>query len=280
MNILITGIYGFLGSNLANELVRNHNVFGLYNKNKKDNLDKSIQTSNELDLIDYKPDVIIMCHAAVVSGQDRISNDVLLEINVDFTKKILDKFPFSKCIYISSVSVYGENIERITEKTKENPLSDYAKSKYLGEQIVMHNPKNRVIRLSSLYGEGMKENTLIPNYSNQALQNKKIEVWGNGSRFQNYIHVSDVIALVTKIITFSDKVDFPVLAVDNKEYSNFQTAEIIAKLTDSRIEFIKEDDSKSFFYDNIISQKTLNWQPKITLEEGLKKYLEWKEKQS
>jgi hypothetical protein len=46
----------------------------------------------------------------------------------------------------------------------------------------------------------MKENTLIPNYINQGLIKKEIEVWGNGSRLQNYIHVNDVVNVIELII--------------------------------------------------------------------------------
>ena len=235
---------------------------------------------SSLDEIHFTPDVIVMCHAAVASGSHSIANDTLLAVNVDWTAKILDMFPLSKCIYISSVSVYGEPMETITEYSSVNPLSDYAKSKYIGEQIVMRNPRNSVIRFSSLYGAGMKAHTLLPIYCNQALRNKKIEVWGNGSRFQNYIHVSDAVALISKVVVFEDAIPFPVLGVFAKEYSNLQVAKVLAEATDSEIVFINADASKSFFYDNKISQKVLNWQPKMTIEVGLKKYLEWKEKQS
>ncbi len=74
------------------------------------------------------------------------------------------------------------------------------------------------------------------------------------------------------------EINFPILGVDTKEYSNIQVAQLISNLTKSKINFLKEDNSASFYYDNSISQKTLNWQPGIALEMGLKKYFEWKRK--
>jgi UDP-glucose 4-epimerase len=221
-----------------------------------------------------------MCHAAVVSGNIKISNEILNKVNVQFTDEILKKFPDSKCIYISSVSVYGRQEKKINERILESPETDYGVSKLRAEQLILKNKSNKVIRFSSLYGKGMKQNTLIPNYCNQALQNNQIEVWGDGSRFQNYIHIEDAVALIEKVIELNEVIDFPILGVDTTEYSNLQVAEIISEKINSKITFVNEDYSISYFYDNVISQKKLNWQPKIKLEEGLIDFLEWKEKQS
>lgn len=279
MNILITGIYGFLGFHLAHSLSKSNTVFGLYNTAIKKGLEDIVPVFSSLDQIDFHPDVIVMCHAAVVSGSNSISNKILQEVNVVFTKKIMEKFPHSKCIYISSVSVYGESVEKISEFTRVNPLSDYAKSKYLGEQLVMYNSENKVIRVSSLYGEDMRENTLLPTYCNQALQNNTIEVWGTGSRKQNYIHVEDVIRLIENVINFNAKINFPILGVDNTEYSNLEIANVISQYTNAEIRFINEDNSSSFLYDNSKSRELLKWEPSISLSEGLKKYIKWKRKQ-
>ena len=280
MKILITGISGFLGFHLGNKLSKSHKISGLYNININNNLDKLIFTYSKLEEIIVVPDVIIMCHAAVVSGNIKISNEILNKVNVQFTDEILKKFPDSKCIYISSVSVFGRQENKINERILASPETDYGVSKLRAEQLILKNKSNKVIRFSSLYGKGMKQNTLIPNYSNQAIQNNQIEVWGNGSRFQNYIHIDDAVALIEKVIELNEVIDFPILGVDTTEYSNLQVAEIISEKTNSKITFVNDDYSTSYFYDNVISQKKLNWQPKIKLEEGLIDYLEWKEKQS
>jgi len=278
MKILITGIYGFLGSNLAKKMAEKHAVIGLYNTEKEIEFDGNVICFNKLELIDSVPDVIIMCHAAVSSGGTNIDKVKLFETNVDFTKQIVEKFPTIKSIYISSVSVYGNNQDIIDEKFVLNPETDYALSKLAGENEVNQNQNSIIIRLSSLYGNGMKENTLIPNYCNQALQNKSIQVWGNGSRFQNYIHVDDAISLIEKAVEYQSKINFPLLGVSSKEYSNDEVAKIISGLTNSVINFVKEDYSPSVHFNNKITQKTLNWQSEIELEIGLGSYIQWKKK--
>ena len=278
MKVLITGIYGFLGSHLAKKMVEKHVAIGLYNTEKEIEFDRNVICFNKLELIDSVPDLIIMCHAAVSSGETNIDKFRLFETNSNFTKQVVEKFPTVKSIYISSVSVYGNNNHIIDEQLVVNPKTDYALSKLEGEKEVSQNPNSIIIRLSSLYGNGMKENTLIPNYCNQALQNKLIQVWGNGSRFQNYIYVDDAINLIEKAIEFQSKIDFPLLGVSSKEYSNNQVAKIISGLTNSEINYIKEDYSPSFLFNNKITQKTLNWLSEMELETGLKYYIEWKKK--
>lgn len=278
MKILITGIYGFLGSHLAKELSKRYDVIGLYNTKKDIEFNRNVSCFNNLELIDTAPDVIIMCHAAVSSGTTYIDNDKLFETNVNFTKQIVEKFQAVKSIYISSVSVFGNNKNVIDEVSVPNPETDYAVTKLLGEKEVNKNPNSVIIRFSSLYGNGMKENTLIPNYCNQALENKSIQVWGDGSRFQNYIHVDDAIRLIEKVTISSSKIEFPILGVTSKEYSNNEVTKLISALTESKIKFVNEDDSPSFHYNSEMTQKIVNWQSEIDLETGLKDYIEWKQK--
>ena len=64
------------------------------------------------------------------------------------------------------------------EKSKEQPSSYYAKTKLQAEHLFKDSQNSYIVRLSSLYGPNMKENTIIPNYVNMALQKNKIEVWG------------------------------------------------------------------------------------------------------
>jgi UDP-glucose 4-epimerase len=278
MTILITGIYGFLGSRLAEMLADKYRVIGLYHENTKP-LERIIIAYKDMEQIDILPDVIVLCHAAVSSGNYHENDEVLNKINVDYTKKIINKFPSSKLIYISSVSVYSNDGKIVTERSADNPQTPYTQSKLAAEKLVMRNPGNYVIRLSSLYGKGMKENTLIPNYINQALQSKTISVWGNGGRYQNYIYIEDAINLIEKAIVCKSIIDFPLLGVANKEYTNAEVAETVSKFTSAEIVYIGEDNSLSSHYNNELTRKALDWSAATTLADGLTEYLEWKEKQ-
>lgn len=278
MTILITGIYGFLGSSLAVKLAEKHHVIGLYHINTKP-LDSKITVYNKIGDIGIIPDVIVLCHAAVSSGNYAEERDVLFNTNVNFTEKVIDSFPDTKLIYISSASIFNNDGNVITENTVSQPQTPYAQSKLEGEKLVMKYPRNCVIRLSSLYGRGMKETTIIPNYCNQALQSKAIQVLGNGCRYQNYIYIEDAIDLIEKAIVYKSIINFPLLGVADKEYTNAEVAGIVAGFTEADIVYTGEDNSLSVHYNNELTRKTLGWNTATKLADGLKEYIEWKEKQ-
>ncbi|KRD63903.1 hypothetical protein ASE40_00720 [Flavobacterium sp. Root935] len=275
MKILITGIKGFLGSNLAKRL-DNYEIVGL---GTKDDFLEDIPVFGSVDDIHIDIDVLILCHAAVSSGTVIISNDKLYEVNISLTEKIINRFKDAHVIYISSTSVYHLNGEIQNEKSIVSPQSSYALSKFWAEKIVSLHERNTILRVSSLFGIGMKENTLIPNYTNQALQKGIIEVWGNGGRVQNYIHVEDVVAYIKLIVENREITNGKVLlAVSKAHYSNLQIANIIADYSNAKIQLIKEDNSKSFKYNNTYTCDILNWTSESNIETSLQKYIEWKKK--
>jgi len=275
MKILITGIQGFLGSNLI-EVLRDHEIYGLA-KTEDFAGEIMIYSSKEIEKIDVQPDVIILCHAAVASGVINVSNDTLYHVNVSLTEQIVNKFNKAFIVYVSTCSVYDVTTDVIVEESSIKPQSDYAFSKLWAERIVLKTQMATVLRISSLYGKRMKENTLIPNYVNAALQRNVIEVWGEGTRIQNYIHVFDVSRCIEKIIQNQGKtVNKILLGVADCHYSNFDMAKKIASLTDSEIRFIKEDFSISSKYNNDYTCSLLNWKTEIDLNVELNKYIEWK----
>ncbi len=277
--VLITGIKGFLARNLANLLREDFSVFGIGKVSEIYN-DISVFSSSNIEEIKLNPDFIILCHAAVASGSSSPSNEELLAVNVNLTKKIIDKFPTSKIIYISTASIFDSNSNIITEGSLDNPQNEYSKSKYQAEKIVLKTQNAVVFRLSSLYGIGMKENTIIPNYINQALGKKTIEVWGKGLRKQNYIFVTDACKYIECAIQNFDSIKNKViLSVDKKEISNIELAQIIAQVTNSKIYYVNDDFSKSLHYDNSLTCSLLKWQPKTDFVAEIHNYIQWKKEQ-
>jgi UDP-glucose 4-epimerase len=277
VKILITGIKGFLGINLIEKLDK-YEVFGL--GTQEETVGKiQVFNSNDLDKLEQDFDLVIICHAAVESGTTTLSNDNLFNVNVSLTERIIYKFNNAFIIYISTTSVYDFNFDFITETSNINPQSNYSLSKLWGEKIASINKKTVILRLSSMFGIGMKENTLIPNYVNQALNGGIIEVWGKGDRLQNYVHVDDVIQYIDLIIQNKENLYGKILlGVSKKQYSNLEIAHIILNYTKGKIKFVNEDNSKSFCYNNNYTRNLLNWKSQIEIEDRLKKYIEWKKK--
>lgn len=279
MKILITGIAGFLGKNLIKTL-NQHQLFGL---DIQEGIIDGVPVfcANDLEKIDERIDVLIICHAAVASGTTILSNDILYDVNVSLTEKIFTKFKDGFVIYISTASIYDANLALIQEDSVINPQSNYAISKLWSERIVLANAKSTIIRLSSLFGNGMKENTIIPNYVNQALSKGKIEVWGKGERLQNYIHVDEACEYVKLAIENFEKIQGKtLLVVSKKEYSNNELAQIIAKETNVEIVFNNNDNSKSLCYDNDFTTDLLGFKSQFSFEGQMQDYIKWKKEQS
>jgi nucleoside-diphosphate-sugar epimerase len=283
MTVLISGVSGFLGSHLVEFLSSYFNVIGINGRTKKldvrSNNRVKLYDADDLEKIREKPDVIIMCHAAVASGDTKVGVEVLSEGNISFSKKIMDLFPETNCVYISSVSVYGASEEGTSELSPVDPLTDYAASKFDAEKMILSRKHICIVRFSSLYGIKMKENTLIPVYCNQALGNGVIEVWGNGERKQNYLHVSDAVSLIKAVIDQSRYHKEIFLGTSLSETSNNEIAQIIEKETGSRINYSGLDTSISVNYNNSFTRDQLNWQPVKNINEGLSEYIKWKKKQ-
>lgn len=275
MKILITGVGGFLGGWLARSLT-GHELTGVYHRTKPD-LDINLFHAQNLPKENF--DVIMMCHAAISAGSVTLDADALYQGNVVFTQKILDAYPGIPVVYVSTVSVFPVSDEIKFEKSATNPQSQYAQTKLDAENLVLAAAPSAIVRLSSLYGTGMKDGTLIPNYVGQALAKGEIEVWGDGSRPQNYIHVSDAARLITAVAESGIFDGDIFMAVAQKSNSNLEVAQLIAKNTGASIKFVNNDTSVGAVYDNSLTLKSVNWRPEMSLDDGLSDYIQWKKKQ-
>lgn len=274
MNVLITGSSGFLASNLLKHLDKAYNICltGRSNSHSK----YRFQTYEELFRLNEKFDVVF--HLASHIPKDmKVYDKQLLDVNVDLTSKLVNKFPDSLFVYASSVSVYGNNMDLINEHTQTNPETLYAYSKLIGEHLVKQLNNYRIVRFSSLYGPEMKGNTFLPLIVESALNNKKINLWGEGKRLQNYIEVNDASEYLLKGLACKKNGIY--LGTGTTEISNKELAELICNYVDDVvISFINEDNSPSYNYNNTLTQKELNWKPGIDLSNGIKKYITWKKK--
>ncbi|MFT6746266.1 MAG: UDP-glucose 4-epimerase [Glaciecola sp.] len=280
MRILITGVFGFVGSHLTRLLQDTHDVTGVWNNQFEEEQFKNIALINasEIDSIEIEPDIVILCHAAVSSGNMDEKESVLQKSNVAFTQTITKRFPDSYFIYLSSASVYKESKEKITENSETDALSPYAKSKLQAENIISKLNASCILRLPSLFGSNMKERTIVPIYVNQALKNKEILVFGKGSRAQNYLSITELIQCVLNCVEKQPKGLF--LVVGKEEHTNLELASIISKYLSAKLTFVKEDNSVSCFYNNEVSKLALGVTSGNQFEQEIKNYIDWKRKQS
>lgn len=275
MNVLVVGANGFLGNTIVQKcLEKEWKVDCIYNTNKN-NL--SVSTNNypvdQLDTLSSKYEYIFLVAAHIPHGNYNLPSKELLDGNILLPLKITQKFPESKIIFSSSVSVYGTSSSSITEQSSYNNPPLYGLSKLSGETIVKLHGRSQIIRFSSLYGKGMAKKTFLPLIIENAKNKKEITILGTGSRLQNYIHVQDAAELCL-LAAESDQYGV-YLGTSEKSHTNLEVANMVRKyIPECEIQLSGEDNSPSFVYDNTFTRTTLNFSPKISLEKGVKELID------
>lgn len=282
-NILIVGSNSIISNPLVEKLILNNKVTVAFSSNKcgveiNHTNYNTIELKNVLkQTINY--DVVIIISSFIPSKNEKKNIELLYKINIELIELLSYKFYNSFVIFCSSVSVFTpKNNELISEKTNPNPLNEYAISKLWGEKIIQRNCKNyAIVRISSLIGVGMKTNSFIPIIIDKAITEKKITLFGNGNRLQNYITKDDVASIIYKIVTLNKNGLF--LATGNRSYTNKEIATLIKYKTNCDIVFEGIDNSESFEYDNTFTKKELDITYEKSIEKSIEELIEWKRKQ-
>lgn len=180
MKILITGASGFVGSSFMNAYENEHEIYGIGRRSLKKKNYYAFDLTQPIDW-DINPDVVIHC-AAKSSPWGSYSD--FYEQNVVSTQNIINfckKRGVKKLIYISSSSVFYKNQDQfdINNDTQIGPdfVNHYAKTKYLGEQLVKEQFENHVIlRPRAVYGQG--DTVLFPRILTAAKKGKLPQIIG------------------------------------------------------------------------------------------------------
>ena len=285
MNLLITGGNSFLSRQVFQLLKSHYNVYitGRTRPNYLTDSKKFIAFDQVFDSgISFY--AIIHIAAMVDTNSNPYNREEIYAANVSYTEDLIEslatKSSLKRFIYVSSVSVYGENTKGII--TNHTPIGEdtsyYGKTKVWAENHIRKNIKNHVIfRFSSIYGDHMKEESIIPKYVNQSISEDQIVVWGNGKRLQNYIHVKDAARLLYLAVSSNKTGTY--LATDSREYSNLALAKIISNNRNCQIIFKNKDSSPSKKYDNNYTKDAFKWSTETEFKTGVKNYIKWKVKQ-
>ena len=215
-----------------------------------------------------------------------------LKANSLGTEKMLEiaRISNAKFLFSSTSEVYGDpTISPQPENYWGNvnpvgPRSVYDEGKRYGEALVMayyrkYKADTRIIRIFNTYGERMRLNDgrVIPNFIGQLLQGKPLTIYGNGKQTRSFCYISDLIKGITKMM----EADYhlPVNLGNPAEFTILQLAEIIQKIAgiETQIEFLPplEDDPKQRRPDISKAKELLGWEPLVSLEEGLKKTIQY-----
>ena len=279
-NIAIIGANSFLSQSLLKLFPENFNVTQVYNNNN-DRLDMSCDFLKIDEFFSDKLDVdCIYFIASYINFSEKLFDiEKSFNSNILLLKKVSDLYPTAKIIHSSSVSVYEILDIPITEFSQLNPKNSYGLSKLWAERIVKNHVGGGVnVRISSLFGENMNCNTFLPLIMRDSILENKISLYGDGSRLQNYIYVDDVARILYCALDYNE--DMPLLAVNNKSYSNLEVANIIKSTKPNlEINFKGSDNSYNSKYDNNNTMSYLNLTFTNSFHKQIIKTFEWLKKQ-
>jgi dTDP-glucose 4,6-dehydratase len=165
------------------------------------------------------------------------------------------------------------------------PRGVYDEAKRFAEAMTMayhrfHGVQTRIVRIFNTHGPRMRlrDGRVVPNFIAQALRNEPITVYGDGSQTRSFCYVSDLVEGIVRLLR-SDYDKGPVNLGNPVEVTILQFAERIKALTGSKSEIVfrplPEDDPKVRQPDITRAKAILGWEPKVGLDAGLQKTIEY-----
>jgi dTDP-glucose 4,6-dehydratase len=304
VRILVTGVAGFLGSHLADKLLaEGHQVVGLDNfiTGSPDNIGHLLSNDS---FTFYKHDVTdfiylagdldgVFHFASPASPVDYLQLPIqTLKVGSLGTHKALGlaKDKHARFFLASTSEVYGDpEIHPQPESywghvNPVGPRGVYDEAKRFAEAMTMayhryHGVDTRIVRIFNTYGPRMRQHDgrVVSNFCVQALCNKPLTIYGDGSQTRSFCYVSDLIEGIYRL--FNSDCSDPVNIGNPVEFTVKQLAEMVVEMTGSPAGIeekpLPEDDPKVRQPDITQARELLSWEPKVELREGLRRTLEY-----
>ncbi len=308
-NILITGGAGFIGSNFINHVLGERDDYKIVNLDKLtyagnlENLKSSEKHKNYFfikgdicnnDLVNYifeKYKINFVINFAAESHVDRsiLGSEVFFRTNVIGTNVLLEaakRFEVEKFLQVSTDEVYGSlgNDGLFTEATPLSPNSSYSSSKAAADMMALsfHHTYDLpvvITRCSNNYGPFQFPEKLIPLMIINALNNKKLPVYGDGMNVRDWIYVIDHVKAI-ELVFEKGKVGEVYNIGASNEMPNIKIVKLILShlhKTEELIQFVKDrpGHDRRYAIDSSKIQNELKWKPSFTFEDSIIKSIDW-----
>ncbi|MDD5245790.1 MAG: SDR family oxidoreductase [Candidatus Omnitrophica bacterium] len=302
--ILITGGAGFIGSHLCERLLaQGHKVVCLDNfiTSSLVNIEHLLKDKNFI-FIEHdisRPIILpgkisaILHFASLASPEDYLRYPIkTLKVGSLGTHNTLGLAKEKKAAFLlaSTSEVYGDPHIHPQPESYWGHVNCigvrgcYDESKRFAEAITMayhraHKLDTRIVRIFNTYGPRMRmhDGRVVPNFINQALQGKPLTVYGKGKQTRSFCYIDDLVDGIIKLLG-SHFVE-PVNLGNPREFTIMELARLVLKLTHGKSRIIykplPQDDPRQRQPNISRARKLLKWQPKVHLEDGLTKTIEW-----
>jgi len=306
--ILVTGAAGFIGSKVSEMLLEEgYNVIGIDNLNdycdtrlklwRLDNLKKNddfkfyqidIENYSDLKLIfqEHSPEAVINL-AARAGVRCSLENPfIYLSTNAGGTLNLLElckEYNIPKFILASTSSLYaGQKMPFKEELPVNTPISPYAASKKSAEAMAysyhyLYGIDVTILRYFTVYGPGGRPDMSIFRFIKWIKEGSPLEIFGDGSQERDFTYVDDIARGTVKAFKH---LGYEIINLGNNNPDKLSTAiQLIEKYVGKEARFKYKEfhkaDMKATCADIEKARKLLDWQPKVSLEEGIKRTVEW-----
>lgn len=314
MNILITGGAGFIGSTLADKLIKENNkviVIDNFNdyyspKLKEKNVFHNLTNLNyslyrndicdkdAVEKIFEKNNIDCVVHIAARAGvRPSLENPLAYaETNIDGTINILEamrKNNVKKMVFASSSSVYGNcKAEKFSEDLKvTEPISPYAATKSACEQFLytyskLYDIQSICLRFFTVFGPRQRPDLAIRKFIELIEQDRPIPVYGDGTTMRDYTYIDDIVSGIMSAIKY-DKTPYEIINLGGGSPVTLnEMIETIEKVLGKNAKIdrlpMQPGDVDKTVSDITKAKKLLGYEPKTTFEEGIRNFIEWRKR--
>ena len=310
MAILVTGGAGFIGSHLCEKLIQDgkevvcmDNFTDFYDpKIKKENIKSllkeenftlykgSILNESDLQSVFSRFDIEKIVHLAALAGVRPSIEDPksYMEVNAGGTVNLLEfakDVSVKNFIFASSSSVYGENEKIPFSETDKvvNQTSPYGASKASAEAVckTYHNLYDlpiKILRFFTVYGPRQRPEMAIHKFTRQIFSGEEITLYGDGTSARDYTYVTDIVDGI--VAALKDDSQFEIFNLGNSETVSLnKLVDVLGKSINKEIKKEnapqKPGDVSVTYADIEKARNKLDYDPKVSIEKGVKKFISW-----
>jgi UDP-glucuronate 4-epimerase len=308
--VLVTGVAGFIGSNLTKTLLENgYKVVGVDNfddtydvRLKESNIAPFAENANfmlhRVDIRDLpalktlfeaeKPSYVVHLAAKADTRKAVDTPRLYTSVNIDGTLNILElcrEYPVENLVIASSSSVYGNSsqVPFTEDQPADRPISPYGATKRSVELLAHtyhHNFKMNItcLRYFIAVGENNRPGMVPYIWTEKILSGEEIEISGDGSRRRDYTYIGDIVR--GTILAMEKQLGFEVINLGNSTPASLtELVAIFEKVIGIKAKVKSRPShgaSVEVTYANIDKAKNLlNWEPEVSLEEGVTRLIAW-----